>query len=62
MDNCLVHKVAGVKEAIEPRGAKVEYLPSFPNGPFLLYAVARVLSYFLCRMLQLFPHAGYVSI
>ena len=29
MDNCPVHKVAGVKEAIEARGATVEYLPAY---------------------------------
>jgi transposase len=29
MDNCRVHKVAGVKEAIERRGATVEYLPAY---------------------------------
>ena len=29
MDNCPVHKVAGVKEAIERRGATVEYLPAY---------------------------------
>ena len=29
MDNCRVHKVAGVKEAIEARRATVEYLPAY---------------------------------
>ena len=29
MDNCRVHKVAGVEEAIEARGARVEYLPAY---------------------------------
>jgi transposase len=29
MDNCRVHKVAGVKEAIEARGARLEYLPAY---------------------------------
>jgi transposase len=29
MDNCPVHKVAGVKEAIEARGATVLYLPAY---------------------------------
>jgi transposase len=29
MDNCRVHKVAGVEEAIEARGARVEYLPKY---------------------------------
>ena len=29
MDNCRVHKVAGVREAIERRGAKVAYLPAY---------------------------------
>src|SRR5262249_36784857 len=29
MDNCRVHKVAGVKEAIERRGATVAYLPAY---------------------------------
>jgi transposase len=29
MDNCSVHKVAGVKEAIEARGATVKYLPAY---------------------------------
>jgi transposase len=29
MDNCRVHKVAGVKEAIETRGAGLEYLPAY---------------------------------
>jgi transposase len=29
MDNCRVHKVAGVKEAIERCGAKLEYLPAY---------------------------------
>lgn len=29
MDNCRVHKVAGVKEAIERRGAILEYLPAY---------------------------------
>lgn len=29
LDNCPVHKVAGVKEAIEARGATVEYLPPY---------------------------------
>jgi transposase len=29
MDNCPVHKVAGVEEAIEARGATVEYLPAY---------------------------------
>jgi len=29
MDNCPVHKVAGVKEAIERRGATVAYLPAY---------------------------------
>src|SRR6516162_2115812 len=28
MDNCRVHKVAGVEESIGARGAKVEYLPA----------------------------------
>jgi hypothetical protein len=65
MDNCRVHKVAGVEEAIEARGARVEYLPAYcqtstqlscrsahskhicgslPNGRFLLYVSALVLS------------------
>lgn len=29
MDNCSVHKVSGVKEAIEARGARVAYLPAY---------------------------------
>jgi len=29
MDNCRLHKVAGVEEAIEARGARVEYLPAY---------------------------------
>jgi len=29
MDNCGVHKVAGVEEAIATRGARVEYLPAY---------------------------------
>jgi transposase len=29
MDNCRVHKVAGVEESIGARGAKVEYLPAY---------------------------------
>jgi transposase len=29
MDNCRVHKVAGVEAAIEARGATVEYLPAY---------------------------------
>ena len=29
MDNCRVHKVAGVEEAIEAPGARVEYLPAY---------------------------------
>ena len=29
MDNLNSHKVAGVREAIEARGAKVRYLPSY---------------------------------
>ena len=29
MDHCRVHKVAGVEEAIEARGAKVQYLPKY---------------------------------
>ena len=46
MDNCRVHKVAGVKELIEARGARVEYLPAYspdlnpielPFSPFKAY-------------------------
>ena len=29
MDHCPIHKVAGVEEAIEARGARVEYLPKY---------------------------------
>ena len=29
MDNCRVHKVPGVEEAIAARGARVEYLPAY---------------------------------
>jgi len=29
MDNCRLHKVAGVEEAIEARGGRVEYLPAY---------------------------------
>ena len=29
IDNLSVHKVAGVEEAIERRGARVEYLPKY---------------------------------
>ncbi len=29
MDNCSIHKVPGVKEAIEARGATVKYLPPY---------------------------------
>jgi transposase len=29
LDNCSVHKVAGVKEAIEACGAKILYLPAY---------------------------------
>jgi transposase len=29
MDNCRVHKVAGVEEAIKAHGARVEYLPKY---------------------------------
>ena len=29
MDNCRVHKVVGVEEAIAARGARVEYLPAY---------------------------------
>jgi transposase len=46
MDNCPVHKVAGVREAIERRGATVQYLPPYspdlnpielPFSPFKAY-------------------------
>jgi transposase len=29
IDNCPVHKVAGVKEVIEAHGARLEYLPAY---------------------------------
>jgi transposase len=29
MDHCPIHKVAGVEEAIEARGARVDYLPKY---------------------------------